>query len=354
MKHSILTVCMALAAAAAVGACAHEPQSTLEPQNIKMSKYVNKNGFEVQDNGVITSVVFYTPEIVRVVKTPADSTVTPFATPTVILKPEKVDVEVEKTDAKVTAKSSALTVVLDRKTGAIEYFRPDGSRLLAEDAAAPFKMAPVEYPSGKTNTVTARFRVDPDEEIYGFGQPQNDKFSQRGSKFPIHQGYRFVSVPMFQTVKGYGVFLDNPASGEFEENDNVLNFMFKDGENLDYYFMFGGSTDGVVAQMRKLTGDSPMQALWTLGFWQSRERYKTQQELLEVAEKYRSLRIPFDGIIQDWQYWGEDNDYWNAMQFLNPGFPEPREMIDSVHNLHAHLMLVIWPDFGQILCSAVE
>lgn len=289
MKHFILPVCTALAVAAAAASCANEAQSTLEPQKINMSKFTEKNGFQSEDNGVVTSVVFYTPEIVRVTKTPANSTKTPFVTPTVILKPEKVQVEVKKTDAAVTAKSSALNVVLDRKTGALSFTKPDGTRLLAEDAAQPFKMAPVEYPSGKTDTVTARFRVDPDEEIYGFGQPQNDKFSQRGSKFPIHQGYRFVSVPMFQTVKGYGVFLDNPASGEFEEKDNVLNFMFKDGENLDYYFMFGGSTDGVVAQMRKLTGDSPMQALWTLGFWQSRERYKTQNELIEVAEKYRQL-----------------------------------------------------------------
>ena len=350
MKHLILPVCTALAVAAVAGSCANEaqPTSKFEPQQVNMSKLAETNGFRSEDNGVVTSVIFYTPEIIRVTKTPADSTKKPFVTPTVILKPETVEVNVEKTDDTITAKSSALSVVLDRKTGAISFAERNGNRhLLAEDAAQPFKMEPVEYPSGKTDTVTARFRVDPDEEIYGFGQPQNDKFSQRGSKFPIHQGYRFVSVPMFQTVKGYGVFLDNPASGEFEEKDNVLNFMFKDGENLDYYFMYGGSTDGVVAQMRKLTGDCPMQALWTLGFWQSRERYKTQAELLEVVEKYRQLHIPLDGIIQDWQYWGEDNDYWNAMQFLNPGFPEPKKMFDRVHELNAHAMLVIWPDFGQ-------
>ena len=347
MKH-FLHVCMACAVAAAAGACANETtSSTLEPKKIDMSKFIEKNGFEVEDGDVITSVVFYTPEIVRVTKTPAHNAVKPFVTPTVILAPEKVAVQIDQSAAQVSAKSSALNVVLDRKTGAISFLKPDGTRLLAEDSAEPFKMAPVTYPSGKTSTVTAKFRIDPDEEVYGFGQPQNNKFSQRGSKFAIHQGYRFVSVPMFQTVKGYGVFLDNPASGEFEEKDNVLRFLFKDGENLDYYFMFGGSTDGVVAQMRKLTGDSPMQALWTLGFWQSRERYKTQDELLEVVEKYRQLHIPLDGIIQDWQYWGEDNDYWNAMQFLNPGFPEPKKMFDKVHEMNAHAMLVIWPDFGQ-------
>ena len=134
MKHFILPVCTALAVAAAVGSCANEAQSSmLEPRKINMSKITEKNGFRSEDNAVVTSVVFYTPEIVRVTKTPVNSTKTPFVTPTVILKPEKVQVEVDRTDAAVTAKSSALSVVLDRKTGAISFSKPDGTRLLAED-----------------------------------------------------------------------------------------------------------------------------------------------------------------------------------------------------------------------------
>ena len=162
MKHFILPVCTALAVAAVVGSCANEAQSTStsEPQKINMSKLAETNGFRSEDNGIVTSVVFYTPEIIRVTKTPADSTKTPFVTPTVILKPETVKVEVKKAGDSVTAKSSALSVVLDRKTGAVSFSKPDGTRLLAEDAAQPFKMAPVEYPSGKTDTVTAR-RISP-------------------------------------------------------------------------------------------------------------------------------------------------------------------------------------------------
>ena len=166
MKHHILHVCLALAVAAAAGACANETSSTLEPKKIDMSKFTEKNGFEIEDAGVVTSVVFYTPEIVRVTKTPAQGAVKPFVTPTVILSPEKVAVQVDKSASEISAKSSALNVVLDRKTGAISFLKPDGTRLLAEDAAEPFKMAPVTYPSGKTNTVTAKFRIDPDEDVF--------------------------------------------------------------------------------------------------------------------------------------------------------------------------------------------
>lgn len=78
--------------------------------------------------------------------------------------------------------------------------------------------------------------------------------------------------------------------------------------------MYGGDADGVVAQMRTLTGQVPMFPLWTYGYWQSKERYKSQNEVLGVLNKYRELQIPLDGIVQDWQYWGS-NYLWNAMEF---------------------------------------
>ena len=85
--------------------------------------------------------------------------------------------------------------------------------------------------------------------------------------------------------------------------------------------------------------------LWTYGFWQSRERYKSQAELLEVVNKYRELGIPLDGIIQDWQYWG-NNYLWNSMEFMNADFPRPQDMIDEVHAKNAHIIVSIWSSFG--------
>ena len=117
------------------------------------------------------------------------------------------------------------------------------------------------------------------------------------------------------------------------------------GEGIDYYFMYGGSADGVIAQMRYLTGDVPMFPLWTYGYWQSKERYKTARETEGIVDKYRELQVPLDGIIQDWQYWGS-NYLWNAMDFLSEDFSNGKQMIDNVHKKHAHFMISIWASFG--------
>ncbi len=107
----------------------------------------------------------------------------------------------------------------------------------------------------------------------------------------------------------------------------------------------GATADGVIARMRDLTGQVPMFPLWTFGYFQSKERYKSQDELVGVVKKYRELGVPFDGIIQDWQYWG-NNYLWNAMEFLNADFPNPQKMVDDVHNLNAHMIISIWNSFG--------
>jgi alpha-D-xyloside xylohydrolase len=109
--------------------------------------------------------------------------------------------------------------------------------------------------------------------------------------------------------------------------------------------MYGGNADGVIACMRNLTGQAPMFPLWTYGFFQSKERYKSQDELVDVVKKYRELKVPLDGIIQDWQYWGS-NYLWNAMDFLNDEFPRPQKMVNDIHGLNAHLTISIWNSFG--------
>ncbi|MGG6494974.1 UNVERIFIED_CONTAM: xylosidase, partial [Bacteroidetes bacterium 56_B9] len=111
-------------------------------------------------------------------------------------------------------------------------------------------------------------------------------------------------------------------------------FQSEVGDCIDYYFMYGGDADGVVAQMRALTGQVPMFPLWTYGYFQSKERYKSQEETVGVVRKYRELGVPLDGIIQDWQYWGH-NYLWNAMDFKNPSFSDPKKMIDDVHGMNA-------------------
>ena len=119
------------------------------------------------------------------------------------------------------------------------------------------------------------------------------------------------------------------------------------GDAVDYYFMLGGSADGVIAQMRHLSGDVPMFPLWTFGYWQSKERYKTAAETESIVDQYRDLQVPLDGIIQDWQYWGS-NYLWNAMDFLAEDFAKGPQLVKNVHEKHAHFMISIWASFGPM------
>ena len=149
----------------------------------------------------------------------------------------------------------------------------------------------------------------------------------------------------FQSTKGYGVFWDNYSGTTYTDNEQETSFRSEIGDCIDYYFMYGGSADGVIAEVRALTGDVPMMPLWSYGFMQSKERYKSQEETVGVVKKYRELGIPLDCIIQDWQYWGH-NYLWNAMDFQNPTFSRPKDMIDEVHALNARMMISIWSSFG--------
>ena len=170
---------------------------------------------------------------------------------------------------------------------------------------------------------------------------------QRNMTKNLIQGNVEDVSPFFQSTKGYGVFWDNYSPTLFTDNEVETSFRSEVGDCVDYYFMYGKNADGVIAQVRNLTGQAPMFPLWTYGYWQSKERYKSQEEVVDVVRKYRELGIPLDGIIQDWQYWGH-NYLWNAMDFQNPTFNNPQKMMEDVHAMNAHMAISIWSSFGPM------
>lgn len=114
-------------------------------------------------------------------------------------------------------------------------------------------------------------------------------------------------------------------------------------KDMDYYFIAGKDADEVISGYRTLTGKAPVYPKWALGFWQSRERYKTQDEVLENMAEFRKREIPIDNIVQDWNYWEEDQ--WGSHQFEQSRYPNPQAMIDSVHQMGGRLMISVWPKF---------
>jgi alpha-D-xyloside xylohydrolase len=115
------------------------------------------------------------------------------------------------------------------------------------------------------------------------------------------------------------------------------------GKAIDYFFCVGDDKDQVISGYRRLTGKSVLLPKWAYGFWQSRERYKTQQEILDVLKEYRAREIPIDNIVLDWSYWPEDA--WGSHDFDPTYFPDPKGLVDGVHALNANIMISVWPKF---------
>lgn len=124
---------------------------------------------------------------------------------------------------------------------------------------------------------------------------------------------------------------------------NKISFWSEMGDQIDYYFIRGDDMDGVIGGLRELTGKAPVMPKWAMGFWQSRERYKTQEELVATLKEFRLRHIPIDNIVLDWFYWREDD--WGSHEFDPARFPRPKAMVDEVHALGARLMLSVWPKF---------
>jgi alpha-D-xyloside xylohydrolase len=140
---------------------------------------------------------------------------------------------------------------------------------------------------------------------------------------------------------GYIGLLHNEPQDEADRHS--LSLASEVGTAADYYFVAGGDMDGVIAGYRALTGKAELLPRWAYGFWQSRERYETQDQLVGVVEEYRRRGLPLDNIVQDWFYWPEDQ--WGSHRFDPARFPDPKGMIDRVHALGAHFMISVWPKF---------
>jgi alpha-D-xyloside xylohydrolase len=128
-----------------------------------------------------------------------------------------------------------------------------------------------------------------------------------------------------------------------EAEQNRLSWWSEMNEELSYYFIGGSSMDEVIGGYRTLTGRASILPKWAMGYWQSRERYRTQEELLTTLREFRRRRIPIDNIVLDWFYWKEDA--WGSHEFDAARFPDPKAMVDSIHALDARLMISVWPKF---------
>ncbi len=128
-----------------------------------------------------------------------------------------------------------------------------------------------------------------------------------------------------------------------ESEQQKLTVWSEMAKDLDYYFIAGNSLDEVISGYRTLTGKAQVVPKWAMGFWQSRERYKTSADVEETLAEFRKRHIPIDNIVQDWNYWKDDQ--WGAQEFDRSRYPNPQAMLDSVRRMYGHFMISVWPKF---------
>jgi len=311
------TLCLALLLSASIAASAQD--------------------FKTTANGTSVELTFYAENIVRVVKYPASTQPQNEKSLVVVMQPEQV--KLRKQDGGVASRQLSVTVDAQGNVA----FAATGQPVLRE-SGADFSRIETGNDAGAYKAKQT-FRLAADEAIYGLGTIQDGKLNRRGTHIFMEQSNLQDFQHTLQSNKGWGIYFDNYSRSWFDDDESGMAFTSEVADKIDYYFVYGGKMTQTTALLRQLSGPSPMFPLWTFGFWQSRERYKSAQELTEVVDKYRELQVPLDGIIQDWQYWGS-NYLWNAMDFLNPDFSNPKAMIDHVHQQNAHIMISIWASFG--------
>ncbi|WP_295230743.1 TIM-barrel domain-containing protein [uncultured Chryseobacterium sp.] len=301
------------------------------------------SGLKFSADNLNVELKLYGENTVRIIKYPEGKSFEKNSL-SVIKKEQKTTFSVSESKNIISLKTNGLNILINAENGMITYTSASGKELLKE-TGSDFK--PFNDAGNQTYSLSQSFQLEKDEPIYGLGILQNGKMSQRNTDVKMIQNNTWDFVPFFQSVKGYGIFWDNYSPTQFTDNPGKTSFSSEVGEGVDYYFIYGKNADGVIAGMRNLTGKVPMIPLWAYGFWQSKERYKSQDELVDVVKKYRDLKVPLDGIIQDWQYWG-NNYQWNAMDFISPDFSDAQKMMQDIHDRNAHLSVSIWSSFGPM------
>lgn len=299
-------------------------------------------GIEVRLPGGIVSVEPVSDRIVHVRSGLAGFTGND--NPAVIAHPAPVSFTVSETADTVTLTTAALQVKVSKEWGQVSFLTVDGKPLLQEGGR--------DLAHGVSQ---AFYRPDGDTPLYGLGQHQNGLLDYSGTTVHLQQANRDVAVPMMVSPKGYGLLWNDAAVTDVDvglPSKPSLVIRSEAGGGVDYDFIYGPELDDVIGGYRWLTGDAPMMARWTWGLWQSKEHYASQDELLSVAAKYRAMNLPFDAVVQDWQYWQPGQ--WGSHRFDPARFPDPAGMVKTLHDEHVHAIISVWARLDPGTANAAE
>jgi alpha-D-xyloside xylohydrolase len=388
----------------------------------------NTNGATLYSESGALRVSVCSDRIVHVVASPARE-IPAAIVPAVIGECNDSHFKIESNESKISVRTAALEVSVDRATGAVRFLSADGKTILSEPASGGRKLTPEAIQGISTFQVQQAFLSPADEALYGLGQHQEEIFNLREIPLRLQQANTNISIPVVLSTKGYGLLWNNASLTDFNAADEPIalnaatgegtlrtgaageygfllignrrsrlrlsidakaiidinnmwvadsasakislkadteykisaqtggdtklfvrhpsattEFRSEAGGAVDYYFFYGPELTEVIAEYRQMTGAAPLLPRWAYGYWQCRERYSSQQQILDTAAEFRTRKIPVDVIVQDWQYWGKYG--WNAMRFDEQYYPEPALLMTQLHKEDIHLVASVWAKFG--------
>ncbi len=307
-----------------------------------------QNGVQFRINEMVKNVVFYEPATVRVTATLGES----YAThPSIVVVTNFIPIElgVNETDDELVVFSPKLRVVVMKKSGAVAFYGRDGKLFTRERTDGPISLKKTNISGAPTYEAAVTFTMTPDESLYGLGQYTEPYMDYRGKKVKLVQSNIGIVVPVLVSTRRYGIMWDIYSKAFFSDDANGATFQAESAPaGMDYYFFAGDTLDEVIAGYRRLTGAAPMFPKAAFGLFMSKERYKTQDRVIEVAMTFRRVGFPLDYIVQDWQYWGGERDgTWSGMIWDKERYPDPAAMTRMLHDMQVRLMISVWPSIGN-------
>lgn len=268
-----------------------------------------------------------------------------------------------------------ITVGIRKDTGAFSYYGPEGELLTKEPDRGGKTLDPTDVirtvfdgeaqltvsrsaDGVRVNAVNSRQVVDraafhtklefefaAGEALYGLGSHEEGMLNLRGHSQYLYQQNLKAVVPAFISTRGYGILYASCSYMTFHD-DVYGSYIWSDTDaEMDYYVICGQTFDRIIGTYRKLTGAAPMFPRWFFGYIQSKERYRTQEELVGIVREYRERGIPLDAVVQDWLYWPDKQ--WGQKSFDRERYPDPAAMMRDIHGMHARLMVSVWPNMAE-------
>jgi alpha-D-xyloside xylohydrolase len=314
-----------------------------DPKPEAMTAHSTNGGMQLENSRETVQITFCGTDSVHVFAKPADAPpVAPESQPWIVSVCKAAPSNFSVTATTADLSTADLKVIADLATGALRFEDASGKPVLEESKDQPRRYAPARTAGQHLYQVSDRFSPEMLEGFYGLGQHQSGVFNYRGSVVELAQANSDIDVPLMVSTNGYGIFWNTASKAYMDDRfSREMKLSAEAAPALDYYVFYGPQMDRIIHLYRELTGHAPLLGEWAYGFIQSKDRYTSAKQLLDIAAEYRTQHVPLDTIVQDWFWWKQQGDPVFSEGYLAP-YPDVAKAVGELHAEHVHSIISTW------------